>query len=276
MGVDGVAQPLTLADPVLGYSGAWSPGGDRLLVNVFDGERLVATMLDPASGTSTELKPEGMAGELECSDWAPDARHVICTRGGPDPATDGIYTVDVASGTTKRVTTSPYHHVLGTEGDCGGGEGRAVYSGDGGRFAWVQQQCGTGADPAAEEKGAIAVASADGSNVKVIVPFGGTRTHPGGEISWSPTDDLIAFGTPEGVLSVIKADGTGLRTITLPVAGMVYGPAWSPDGKWLLVTIAGDPSFRHDLFAVAADGGSLVRLTDNREAEAFTDWAIAP
>ena len=217
-----------------------------------------------------------MVGELECTDWSPDAGRVICARGGPDETNDGLYSVDVATGAATRLTTSAYHHVVGTAGECGGGEGRAVYSGDGSRFAYVQQKCGTGADPSSDEQGAIAVASADGSGAQVIVPFGGVRTHPGGEIAWSPTDDTIAFGTQDGTLSLISADGTGLQTIELPQEGFAYGPTWSPDGKWILVTAFSPATDGDDLFVVTPDGSTISQITDTAEVEAYSDWGSAP
>lgn len=150
------------------------------------------------------------------------------------------------------------------------------YSGDGSRFAYEQQKCGTGANPSSDEQGAIAVASADGSGVKVIVPLGGVRTHPGGEIAWSPTDDVIAFGTQDGQLSLVASDGTGLRTVDLPQAGFAYGPTWSPDGKWIVVTVALQATGHDDLFVVSPDGLTMRQVTDTVEVEAFTDWGTAP
>ncbi len=276
MGVDGAATPLQLPVSNMGFAGNWSPDGTRLLVNAFTGTDLIVGTFDAATASWSEIRPVGMVGELECTDWSPDAARVICARGGPDEKNDGIYSVDVASGAATRLTTSPYHHVVGTAGECGGGEGRAVYSGDGSQFAYVQQKCGTGADPSSDEQGAIAVASADGSGAKVVVPFGGVRTHPGGEIAWSPTDDVIAFGTQDGKLSTIAADGTVLRTIELPQPGFVYGPTWSPDGKGILVTAISTATGHHDLFIVTPDGSRMSQITDTAEVEAYTDWGNAP
>ena len=275
LGVDGREQFLKPPVSSVFFSGVWSPDGSMLLANAFAGTQLVVGTLDPSTGTWSEIRPQGMVGEIECSDWAPDGARVVCGRGGPDAKNDGIYAIEVATGTAKRLTTSANHHVVGTNGECGGGEGRAVYSADGSRFAYIQQKCGSGPDPSFDESGAIAVASADGSGIKVIVPFGGVRTHPGGEIAWSPIDDLIAFGTQDGKLSVIRADGTGRRTIDLPTPGFVYGPAWSPDGNWLLVTVEPEATGRADLYVVAPDGSTMRQVTDTSEVEAYTDWAVA-
>ena len=276
LGVDGVPAPLVLPVDNVGFAAVWSPDGARLLVTAFTGTQLVVGTLDPATNAYSEIQPKGMTGQMECTDWTADGLRVICSRAGPDPATDGIYTVEIATGVTKRLTKSAFHYVAGTDGECGGGEGRAVYSGDGRRFAYIQQKCGTGPNPSADEQGAIAVASADGSGSKVIVPFGGVRTHPGGEIAWSPTDDRIAFGTQDGRLSIINADGTGLQVVDLPKRGFVYGPAWSPDGKWLLVTMAPDTTRRDELFVVASDGSSMTQISIGPEVEAYTDWGPLP
>ena len=87
---------------------------------------------------------------------------------------------------------------------------------------------------------------------------------------------MIAFGTQDGKLSLIAADGTGLRTIDLPTPGIVYGPSWSPDGKWLLVTVEPEATGRADLFVVAPDGSTMVQVTDTSEVEAYTDWGSSP
>jgi hypothetical protein len=251
--------------------GFWSPDGTRLLVDTYsDAAGGAVGTFEIASKAYVQLKPKGMADQLECTDWSPDGATVICGRGGPDPADDGIYAVDVATAAVKRLTTSAYHHVTGTAGECGGGEGRAVFSGDGKRFAFEQQKCGNGANPSDDEQGDIVIANADGSGAKVIVPLGDVRTHPGGKISWSPVSDEIAFASQSGVLAIVNADGSGRRTLHLPLSGFLYGPAWSPDGKWILATVNTNGSQR--LFAIAADGSRMLRLTKSEDAEAYADW----
>ena len=275
LGVDGQQVPVTLPIPSVEFAGIWSPDGSRLLVNSFDGSSGSVGTLDVATGAWTELHPKGMAGEVGCSDWTPDASHVICGRSGPDPTKDGIYLIEVATGAATRLTTSEFHDTVGPAGECGGGENRAVFSPDGTRFAYEQQRCGTGDDPSSDESGSIVVADADGSHAKVIVPFGGVKTHPGGELSWSPVGDLIAYGTQDGVLMLIRPDGTDQHAVNLPSPGYVYGPAWSPDGKWLLITFVSKID-RTDLYVVAPDGSAMLRITDDRRVEAFTDWGVAP
>jgi WD40 repeat protein len=276
LGTDGQQTPVSVPTAAEWFNGIWSPDGRQLLVNAFDGTSLHLGRLDVATLAWTEVRPKGMVGELECTDWTPDATHVICSRGGPDPAMDGIYLLDLQSGAAKLLRKSEYHHVTGTSGECGGGEGRAVFSPDGKQFAFEQQRCGDGPDPGATEEGSIAVADADGSNVKVIVRFGDVRTHAGGEIAWSPVDDRIAYASQDGVLRIVRSDGSGNVAPPIPAPGFVYGPTWSPDGKWLLISFIPQATGVDNLYVVAPDGSSLRQLTSSPLVEAFTDWGVAP
>ena len=56
--------------------------------------------------------------------------------------------------------------------------------------------------------------------------------------AWSPASDLIAFLEDRGGaagIGVVRSDGTGYRALTPTHIGGVGPPAWSPDGKYLLV-----------------------------------------
>jgi len=277
VGADGVERQVKLpGNPGFAY-GVWSTDGRKLLLDSFsDPGGPAVGVIDLATGDFAAINPNGISDGLDCSDWSPDDRTLVCGYGSSANVKDGIYLVDVATGTAKRLTKSPYHDTVGTAGECGGGEGRGVFSPDGRRIAYEQQQCGTGADPSSDETGAIVVMAVDGSARKTVVPFGGVRTHPGGEISWSPNGKLIAFGTQEGELSVVAPDGSGLRQIPTPATAngtRAIGPSWSPDGKWLLVGIGGNGLF--DLFVVAADGSGATQLTSTALTEAYTDWGPA-
>ena len=278
LGTDGVEREVKLPVQPDYEDGVWSSAGTSLVVNSYtDGKGSAVGTFDLASGAYRVIAPKGMADGLDCSDWSPDDKTVVCGFGSSDKSRDGIYTVDVASSTATRLTHSAYHDTVGTAGECGGGENRGVYSPDGKRIAYEQQKCGTGPDPSSDETGQIVVIAADGSSPRILVPFGGVRTHPGGEISWSPDGKLIAYGSQTGELMVIGADGSGQRSIAVPQTAdgvRAIGPAWSPDGRWLLVGVGG--SGRFDLFAVAADGSTSIQLTATDLTEAYTDWTAAP
>jgi TolB protein len=118
------------------------------------------------------------------------------------------------------------------------------------------------------------IMNADGSEARRLTKVLGSGVrHP----AWSPDGKMIAFSAPEfgstalGGIFVMSADGSGVRQIYQEKTCCVFdvlGPnSWSPDGKYFVFTRdnhngnIGDTGI--DLFAVPADGGDLVRLTND-------------
>ena len=112
--------------------------------------------------------------------------------------------------------------------------------------------------PEPESHGSYSVAGVLAYEVsRTIVVRDGERTRrfPGREPRWSPDGRHLALvrenGLHGGVVSVIDADGGGLRALAWGAS-----PSWSPDGS--AVVYAG----RDGLFAIRADGkGAARRLT---------------
>lgn len=281
-GEPGDNRPLTV--PVKAGGGlvaVWSPDGRRILLNVWtppSGPTRPAIMNADGTGfRSIDLK--GSVSDLGCSAWSPDGTTLLCSISSADHATDGIYSVRTDGTHLTRLTVSPYHDTVGTAGECGGGDSRAVFSPDGKQFAFIRQKCGIGADPSSDESGAILIANADGTGLREIVPQGGVRTHEGSALSWSPDGSWIAFGTQDQYLSLVHPDGTGLVKPLVDVGNApingVFGPSWSPDGKWLVFGTV-DQGVVGDLFMVAPDGSNLTRVQGETEGAAFVNWGARP
>lgn len=101
-------------------------------------------------------------------------------------------------------------------------------------------------------------------------------------LAWSPDGRSIAFELPGRVLGVdvytIRSDGSDLHL----VARNAYGPAWSPNGKRLLIArdvctnyyddcIFND--FRVDLYTVRPDGGRLRHLAREPDGVFSPAWS---
>jgi Ca2+-binding RTX toxin-like protein len=109
---------------------------------------------------------------------------------------------------------------------------------------------------------------ADGTGKRLLPGTSDAQGHP----AWSPDGRRIAYETRAGIV-VVKADGTGKRTLTTPTGPSGDGdPEWSPDGKTIVFERA-DPSDL-DVFAVSADGTGVRNLTsDSPSEDADPTWS---
>jgi Tol biopolymer transport system component len=223
----------------------------------------------------TVLRDVRIDGDFGCSDWSPDGRALLCSASGNDPDLDGIYTLRVDDLRLGRLTESPFHYTEGTAGACGGGDGRARYSPDASRIAFIRQRCGTGANPSATESGAIEIMAADGAGLRELVEQGRVMSHPGSHISWAPDGSTIAFGSQEGGLFLVDVESGRLTTIPMPDEIGTHhasGPDWSPDGTRIVFSMFVQAEGSTDLYTVSPDGTDLARITREAGAEQWARW----
>jgi len=105
--------------------------------------------------------------------------------------------------------------------------------------------------------------------------------------SWSPDGKKIAFvrwlgkkaGGYAGVYDftratvwVMNADGSHQQRLTRPQVKGAYGPAWSPDGRRILLD-KWEGNYNWNLAVMNADGSGLTKLTDDPAPRIMTSWA---
>ena len=219
-----------------------------------------------------------LAFHLGCFDWAPDSASLVCQIDGDTvPDVDGIYLLSIDDLALERLTESPYHHTVGSSGECGGGDSRAMYSPDGTSIAFVRQKCGTGANPSADESAAIVLMNSDGTDQRELVEQGRVKSHPGSQISWAPDGTSIAFGSQEGDLFLVDADSGAITPIPLPAevgSHHADGPDWSPDGTRLVFSMFTDAQGETELYTIAPDGTDLRQITTGGGSEHWARWGL--
>ncbi|RCS23714.1 Tol-Pal system protein TolB [Phyllobacterium salinisoli] len=141
--------------------------------------------------------------------FSPDGQKVVMSL-LQDDGSANIYTMDLRSRTTTRLTSS-------SAIDTG-----ASYSPDGTQIVFESDRGG---------RPQIYVMGADGSNPRRISFGDGTYSTP----VWSPRGDLIAFTKQSGgqfSIGVMKTDGSGERLLTTGFHN--EGPTWAPNGRVLM------------------------------------------
>ena len=100
-----------------------------------------------------------------------------------------------------------------------------------------------------------------------LAPDIGGASHP----SWSPDGSMIAFeSTDERALYVVDVTSAG-PSAQRPLGISGAGPSWSPDGR--RIAYFAQDGRNLDIYAAAADGSDVVRLTDDPAAEYSPFWS---
>jgi Tol biopolymer transport system component len=230
---DGTRGTL-IADGIPGKDPQWSPDGSRL---AFAQKRAGLRVIN-VDGTGLRKLTDEDASQPA---WSPDGTKIVYGTG--DTFGEGRQPIEVVN-----VNGSARTQVVRS---VGYGNAAPSWSPDGTAIAFEKFT-----PPPAEGEfppSSIAVMKADGSGLRVVGP-GGVD-----EPRWSPDGDRIAFGGFGG-LSIVKADGTGLKSVTEPNGFAIASPSWSPDGE--RVAYSGVRGFhRADIYVIDASGGEALRLT---------------
>jgi Tol biopolymer transport system component len=254
----------------------WSPDGMTVSVTVFDPALDIfgrPAVLAPDGSGFTMLETPGLAAIVQCSDWSPDGAYLLCAYDDDErPQLEGIYEVGIDDLSVTRLTEAPYPSVVGTEGECGGGDYGASYSPDGAQFAFIRMQCGVQADPSRDQRAAVWVGNSDGTGLMALTPAGMPHSHGPG-VAWSPDGRWILFGDEGGDLNLVAPDLSGLTTITLDgPSGFAHTPTWSPDGQYILFSMFADATGTTNLYIARPDGFEMRQVTTTLDVEAFADW----
>jgi hypothetical protein len=241
--------------------GDWGPGRTRVAFTVLQGEAWALRWRDVPAGTEGAVTsgPE----DLE-PDWSPDGTRILFTsyfnRGTRDQ-TSFLMTTSPDGATTRPVIAlaDPERFI-----------GNPRWAPDGMRIAFTVGS--------SREGGEIYLTNADGTGTRRLF------NHPGWDDidpAWSPDGTRIAFaaGRYRGGTDATRHDiwlldvALGVAgTIVVDAAGDLRRPAWSPDGRSLVLDArpTGAPRAIHSLHVVSSTGGTIgTPIATGREA----DWA---
>ena len=244
-------------------------------------------VLDMSGGEARQVTD--LKGDVEDFDWAPDGKRLVLAVHDVDPDEDSskdkddkapppividryyfkedevgylkdlhthLYLLDLASGKTAQLTSGKHDELM------------PAWSPDGKAIAYVTKR---GADPDRSDDWDIyAIAPEAGATERQLTHSPEADGNPDWESppAWSPDSRLIAYlhGGPvkqieyaSNSLAVVPLAGGEPRVLTAKLDRYVYDPAWTADGRAILVRLEED---RHQVLArVDAADGALTEVT---------------
>jgi Tol biopolymer transport system component len=204
--------------------------------------------INPDGSGAVDLTPSGYT-DIRSFAWSPNGRRIAFSAiqsGDSDPE---LFVMNAAGGGVRRLTDN---HLA---------DFQPSWSPDGRRIAFTSIRTGLSQ---------IFRMRADGSAQRRLTNALGNCDWP----AWSPRADLIAFhcAMASEKVSVMRPDGSHIRTLLRRTNTIDTRPAWSPDGRVIVFGRGGPgPSWRPlGIWTVRPSGRGLRRLVADGGAPAFS------
>jgi hypothetical protein len=230
--------------------GRWSRSGTQIAVMTVLSDQRVGTAIIAPDGTVLRvLEIPDATLNVSCTIWSSDDARLACEAwDDTDPSRDGIYTVRASDGGDLKRLTNPPEGMKDLPGDFSP-TGQLIF----------KRHTGD------EGNGPLMLVDADGGEPRMF--YNGMVEDPGR----FPSDGQFVATSMNGILLVIKVDGTIVHEITVD-GKYLFGPAWSPDGTRIAFSMTTMGQAFSDIYSSMPDGNDRQQVTQTNDNEIGVDW----
>lgn len=291
IGPDGAGEQRLTSNPAADYNGPASPDGAALLlIRADEHEGPQELFLQPLDGGGAARALSPASGRIRYPSFSPDGKWIVFESDGVKsdrPAFSDIHRVGADGKGAKRLTSNPegnFEPAISPLGDA------IVLISSRDRVAELYRIRPDGSEPVRltetprDEWGArfspggdelVLVSDRQGADRIYLMPATGgpARRVSSRDLSsrvvedhpvWAPVGKKLAYelSAPEVPSRVVIADLESGREIELAApegGGQMAAPAWSPDGRYLALTVTREKDSQVYLFR--ADGSGAARIT---------------
>ena len=260
MNADGSNQRRLTSRPSDEQAPNWSPDGRQIIYSSDQGGRWQAWVMN-ADGSNQHALTSTPWKELP-SDWSPDGNLVAFMSSRNDPNPTGCYPWCNWQLYVMRTDGSEQRRLLVSTGS----DEWPRWSPDGRRLVFFSRRAGNWD---------IYVVNADGTGERRLTTTPAWEALP----VWSPDGSQIVFCTMAAStmnnrgISIMNADGTGMRVLIAGSSRVNEDPVFSPDGRQ--IAFQSDRTGRYQIFVMNADGSDQRNISQNHANEYWPNWRPA-
>src|SRR5262249_52871710 len=120
----------------------------------------------------------------------------------------------------------------------------------------------------------VQLMKSDGTNLRDLIP---DDESDGFSIAWSPNSHLLAFSCmSQHEICILNLNSNTLQKVKLDLGAEARDLTWSPDGKYIVLTLLYKATYQSEIYIVNADSSNPRSLLSGVRFEDVSEYRWSP